>query len=144
MKKIMFILAFISLLNASEQNKTTYNINEDTIYEGCRDVLANRWSDARWYVTGLMIAKKETTLNLLSIMSMRVVNGVEPSSVCKWYLDASKDTVVSKYLNSTKASIDIFLNIVERSVVQDNGESYEKYIENVNKIEQLFKKTMNK
>ena len=144
MKKIVLILSFIGLLYGNEQNKNTFVINEDHVYIGCRDTLANRWSDARWYVTGLMIAKKDTTLNLLSIMSMRVVNGVEPNSVCKWYLDASKDTVVSKYLNSTKASIDIFLNIVERSVVQDNGESYEKYIENVNKIEQLFKKSMNK
>lgn len=73
MKKIMFILAFISLLNASEQNKTTYNINEDTIYEGCRDVLANRWSDARWYVTGLMIAKKRDN-------SIFIVKNVNESS----------------------------------------------------------------
>lgn len=141
MKKIMFILAFISLLNGSEQNKTTYNINEDTIYKGCRDVLANRWTEARWYVSGLMIAKKESTIILLSSMSMRAVNGVQPSSVCKGYLDATNNNnIISKSLNSTTDSITLFLVIVEKSVVEDNGESYEKYIENVNKIEQLFKK----
>lgn len=140
----MFILAFISLLNGSDQNKTTYNINEDTIYKGCRDVLANRWTEARWYVLGMMIAKKNATSDLLFRMKMRVVNGVDPNNVCKWYLDATNDSTISKYLNSTTDSVSLFLEVVERSVVQDNGESYEKYIENVNKIEQLFKKSMNK
>lgn len=77
-------------------------------------------------------------------MSMRAVNGVEPSSVCKWYLDATNNSAISKFLNSTTDSITLFLVGIERSVVQDNGESHEKYIENMNKIEQLFKKSVNK
>lgn len=85
--------------------------------------------------------KKEATLDLLRLMSMRVVNGVDFKSVCKSYLDFVTDAnISSKYIKSDADSRYYFLNIVERSAVQDNGESYEKFQDNLKKIRQLFKK----
>lgn len=142
MKKIILILSlsFITLLYGNEQTKKTFDIKGDTVYIGCKDTLANKGTDAQWFTLGLMIAQKNATSNLLYLMSMRVVNGVEPIEVCKWYLDFANIKDNSKYIQSPNESIDILLNIVERSVVQDNGESYEIFTNNKNKINELFKK----
>lgn len=98
-------MSLISLIHATEQNtETPFDINKDWIYNGCRDVLANKWSDNRNYTIGLAIAQKDATLSLLELMSMRVVNGVDEKSVCKWYLDAANSTDFAKYLQSSQDS----------------------------------------
>lgn len=142
MKKLILILSLISLVYGNEQTtKEPYDLSEDLIYNGCRDTLANRWTGNRYYVLGLAVGKKDATSELLILMSMRVVNGVDENSVCKWYLDFVTDAnISSKYIKSSTDSKSYFLNIVERSVVQDNGETYEKFRDNLKKIEQLFKK----
>lgn len=141
MKKIIFIILIVCGLCADEQqNKESYDITKDWIYNGCRDVLSDKWSNDRNYIFGLAVAKKDATLELLDIMSMRVVNGVDEKNVCKWYLDAVNDKEISKYVQSSNDSKRLFLNIVERSVIQDNGESYVKFEENLKKMIKLFKK----
>lgn len=142
MKKLILIVSLISLIYGNEQTtKESYDLQKDLIYNGCRDTLANKWTNDRIYVFGLAVAKKEATLDLLRLMSMRVVNGVNVESVCKWFLDAANNTEYSsKYLKSDYDSRTTYLDIVERSVVEDNGETYEKFQENLGKVKQLFKK----
>lgn len=142
MKKLILILSLIGLIYGNEQsNDKSYDLEKDWIYNGCRDRLANKWTNDRNYVFGLVIAKKDATLDLLRLMSMRVVNGVNDESVCKWFLDVANDTKYSsRYLKSDNDSKATFLYMVEKSAVDDNGEIYEKFQENLEKIKQLFKK----
>ncbi|MDD2653413.1 MAG: hypothetical protein PHX44_10240 [Sulfurimonas sp.] len=142
MKKLILIVSLISLVYGNEQTtKEPYDLQKDWIYNGCRDVLADKWTGERNLVFGMAVAKKDATLDLLRLMSMRVVNGVDEKSVCKWYLDVATDANFSStYIKSLADSRFYFLDIVERSAVKDNGESYEKFEDNLQKIRQLFKK----
>lgn len=135
-------MSLISLIHAAEQNaEESFDINKDWIYNGCRDVLADKWTDNKNYVLGLAVAKKDATLDMLDLMSMRVVNGVDMDKVCKWYFNMIENSeFTSKYLQSAQDSRRTFVDIVARSVIQDNGEEYEKFSENLERIKKLFKK----
>ncbi len=141
MKKLILILSFINLIYGNEQTtKESYDLQKDWIYNGCRDILAKKGTHSRDYVFGLMIAKKDATLDLLRLMSMRVVNGVNDEMVCKWFLDAANNIEYSsKYLKSDYDSRTTFLDIVERSVVEDNGETNEKFRDNLKKLDNYLK-----
>ncbi|QFR42874.1 hypothetical protein [Sulfurimonas xiamenensis] len=142
MKKLILLLSLISLIHAAEQNtEASFDINKDWIYNGCRDVLANKWTDNRNYILGLAVSQKDATLDMLTLMSMRVVNGVDMNKVCKWYFNMTENSEFSsKYLQSAEDSRRTFQDIVSRSVIQDNGEEYETFSANLEKIRKLFKK----
>lgn len=142
MKKIFLSLLIISSIYGNEQSndKESFDINKDWIYNGCRDVLANKWTENRNYIFGLAVAKKDATIDLMDLMAMRTVNGVDESNVCKWFLDFSNGNDSAKYINSAQDSKRVFLAIVERSVILDNGETIERFSENLETIRKLFKK----
>lgn len=141
MKKIILLLSLLTLVYSNEKSKdVSFDVNKDFIYNGCRDTLANKWTDNRMFLLGLGVAQKDATLSLLELMSMRVVNGTDMNNVCKFYLDLVLDKDFStKYIKSSEESRLTFLNIVERDVVKSNGEDYENFSENLKRIRKLFK-----
>lgn len=140
-KMFLFILLVCSLYANEQETQKNYDLTKDWVYLGCKDALADKWTADQGTIFGMAIAQKDATLDLMRLMSMRTVNGVDVKKVCKWYFNLANDTEFSsKYLQSSGDSGYTFLDIVERSVVQDNGETYEQFTDNLNKIRQLFKK----
>jgi len=133
MKKLLVLLAMASLLFCNEKE---FDVTKSFEYKGCQDELANKWTFERGFVLGLSIAIKDKTLNLLDIMGMTNVNGVEPKDVCKFYFKLVKDSeFMSKFVHGDFNNRFYFSYIVERSVVTNNGENHDEFKDNLKRLE---------
>lgn len=138
MRNILLVLLLICSVNATEKE---FNINDAIIYKGCKDILSDTNSKYNWYVFGLAVAKKDATLDLMEDMSMLTVNGVDIKRACKLFLNlAKKDDFASKFLKSSSDLRWVLTDLIERQVIQSNGEDLDKFRENRIKMRKLFRK----
>lgn len=124
-KAIITILLFSAMLNATE----------DLFVQGCKDVLAKRYTLHYDTTAGYIIGVKDMYLEEFNRYNMSSFQGVDAPVVCKRFLQVATSSLGDGF----KVKRYLLMYSVRDVLLQNNGETLETYNRHYNKVKKLFK-----
>lgn len=126
MKFFISLLLITFLANTLFADKSNFKIDDTTLLQGCKDLLANEINMASGYVIGYISGINDATVKRMDIYGLKVFNGASTKNVCQDYIILERQ---ERFMNMSKKNL--FNYSIIKSLTFRNGYS----IDVLNKID---------